>query len=55
MQLKVNYIVQSTAKISPKLMGSLAKGYGLWIIGDLWVMVSKSLPTKLVDQKSYGI
>jgi hypothetical protein len=31
------------------------KGYGLWIIEDLWVMVCKSLPIKLVDKKNYGI
>ncbi|EDQ99779.1 uncharacterized protein LACBIDRAFT_334767 [Laccaria bicolor S238N-H82] len=31
------------------------KGYGLWVITDLWVMVCKSLPTNLVDPKWHGI
>ena len=49
------YSPRNAASIVPKLWVFLPKGYGLWIIEDLWVMVCKSLPTELVDRKSYGI
>ena len=30
-------------------------GYGIWGMADLWVMVSKSLRTELVDSDFYGV
>jgi len=44
----------AAANIIPKLWIFPEKGYGL-VIEDLWVMVCKSPPTELVDQKIYGI
>jgi hypothetical protein len=39
-----------------KIMGFHAqKRYGLWGIADLWVIVHKSPPTKLVDGSGYGV
>jgi hypothetical protein len=29
--------------------------YGLWVIGELWVMGQNSLRTKLVTMKMYGL
>ena len=49
------YSPGNAANIVPKLWVFPTKGYGLWIIEGLWVMVCKSPPTKLVDQKGYGI
>jgi len=31
------------------------EGYVLCVTADLWVYLWKSLSTKLVDQKSYGV
>jgi hypothetical protein len=36
-------------------MGFACGVVGSWVIADLWVMVCKSPPTELVDQKKYGL
>ncbi len=37
------------------LWGFPRKGYGLWVIEVLWVMVCISLRTNSVDGKKYGL
>ena len=47
--------MSSASNIQSKLWVLPAKGYGLWGIEDLWVMVCISQPTKLVDGQGYGL
>jgi len=47
--------VKKGLTVVPKLWVFPERGYGLLVIEDLRVMVCKSPPTELVDQKIYGI